>query len=50
MNGKAHLSLKPFKDVKDNKMGFYRYMGSGRKTKATTDEGDGKRLGLLAGC
>ncbi|KAK4830991.1 hypothetical protein QYF61_014562 [Mycteria americana] len=42
MKGKAHLSLKPFKDVKDKKMDFYRYIGSGRKTKATTDEGHGK--------
>lgn len=42
MKGKAHLSLKPFKDMKDDKMGFCRYIGSGRKTKATTDEGHGK--------
>lgn len=42
MKGKAHLSLKTFKDVKDYRMGFYRYIGSGRKTKATTDEGHGK--------
>lgn len=31
MKGKAYLSLKPFKDVKDNKMDFYRYIGSGRQ-------------------
>lgn len=42
MKGKAHLNLKPFKDVKDNKMGFYRYIDGGRTTKATTKEGHRK--------
>lgn len=28
MKGRAHLCLKPFKDVKGNKIGFYRYTGN----------------------
>lgn len=42
MKGKAHLNLKPFKDVKDNKMGFSRHTDSGRMTKAATEEGHRK--------
>lgn len=42
MKGKAHLSLKPFKNVKGNKMGFYRYTGSGGKTKTTPEQGHRK--------